>query len=825
MKPRLRSIFALVCLPAAVSLTARAASDSWSTATDGNWSDTTKWSGASVPNGAGQIATFNQNWTGQTLTVDGTFTVGQILGTDTTDASPAGLTLNGGVLVLDNSAAKPVISTNANFTESRWLTINSELQGSNGFEKTGAGYIRIYGTNTFSGNIKLTGTTAGSFLVINKDANLGDAANDIEIATSTSATGLYNEASAGAFTLNAGRNLITTGTGDFWVKNKSGANMTLAGIISGTANFRKNDAGIVTLTGANTYALATKLDGGTLRLSGGSNRLPTTTTVQFVSASTLDLTNTSQSVAALTPLSGGTSTITGTGGALTVTNNANFTVNGNNATLLDLSGLSDFTFNQSTKNFVIQPITAATASINTLNLAKAGSNTVTAAIVTVGGASGTSQGTGHEGRLGLGTTNTFNTATFNIGGFNGSGLISYQSGLTTPSLKLRGTDGISAATTWKIGETSSGTRSGQGVVNLTGGSLDALVTDLIIGRHIAGANNADSSSLNIPSGSLTASTILLAEKTGTGSPTLTSILTQGGGSVTVGTLTLGKDAAGGSTPRLLPTYQLNGGTLMATDILAGTGAFTADSARTLALAGGTLRNKASTSLTIDGVNTTAGGRITVSTTASSTIHADATRSVTLGSNTALTGSSPLSKTGPGALIINGASSTYTGTLTVNNGSLGGITSFGGNVTITSAGTFAPGNSPGTFAITGNLDLEGTFAYEFSGGSIAADLVNVGGTLDLTGSTVSWNALGTFTLGDKFTLFGYGAGALSGTFTGYSDDTEYTFGGGLWRINYDDLSAGSNGGTGTRFVTITAVPEPAAALLGGIGLLALLRRRR
>jgi MYXO-CTERM domain-containing protein len=28
-----------------------------------------------------------------------------------------------------------------------------------------------------------------------------------------------------------------------------------------------------------------------------------------------------------------------------------------------------------------------------------------------------------------------------------------------------------------------------------------------------------------------------------------------------------------------------------------------------------------------------------------------------------------------------------------------------------------------------------------------------------------------------------------------------------------------------FVTITAVPEPGAALLGGLGLLALLRRRR
>ncbi len=36
----------------------------------------------------------------------------------------------------------------------------------------------------------------------------------------------------------------------------------------------------------------------------------------------------------------------------------------------------------------------------------------------------------------------------------------------------------------------------------------------------------------------------------------------------------------------------------------------------------------------------------------------------------------------------------------------------------------------------------------------------------------------------------------------------------------------NGGTGTSFVTITAVPEPdMASLLGAIGVVGLLRRRR
>ena len=85
-------------------------------------------------------------------------------------------------------------------------------------------------------------------------------------------------------------------------------------------------------------------------------------------------------------------------------------------------------------------------------------------------------------------------------------------------------------------------------------------------------------------------------------------------------------------------------------------------------------------------------------------------------------------------------------------------------------------------------------------------------------------LGTFTEGDKFTLFAYD-GALTGTFSGLADGATFTDEGGEWMIDYNDTAAGLNGGTGTSYVTITAVPEPGAALLGGLGLLALLRRRR
>ena len=75
------------------------------------------------------------------------------------------------------------------------------------------------------------------------------------------------------------------------------------------------------------------------------------------------------------------------------------------------------------------------------------------------------------------------------------------------------------------------------------------------------------------------------------------------------------------------------------------------------------------------------------------------------------------------------------------------------------------------------------------------------------------------------MFGYAT--LSGTFDGLANNDDFLDDlANTWRITYDDTSAGANGGTGTNFVTITAVPEPnAAALIGGLGVLALLRRRR
>jgi len=160
--------------------------------------------------------------------------------------------------------------------------------------------------------------------------------------------------------------------------------------------------------------------------------------------------------------------------------------------------------------------------------------------------------------------------------------------------------------------------------------------------------------------------------------------------------------------------------------------------------------------------------------------------------------------------------------------------------LTVSTNLAIGNSPGTVNFSSDLTLgaASTYSYQVVGSSTVAgsyppgtaDLGNISGNLSIiAGSVLDLVQLGTYTANDKFTLFGY-TGTQTGTFkfggVTIADDTTFTATDGAWKINYNDTTAGLNGGAGTRFVTVTSVPEPtAASLVGGLGILTLLRRRR
>lgn len=140
---------------------------------------------------------------------------------------------------------------------------------------------------------------------------------------------------------------------------------------------------------------------------------------------------------------------------------------------------------------------------------------------------------------------------------------------------------------------------------------------------------------------------------------------------------------------------------------------------------------------------------------------------------------------------------------------------------------AIGNSAGRIDFTDLKLMAGALAeFEVTGGGVAGDLGNVSGRLDLGGATLFLIQQGTFTPGQKFTLFAYTLSNLTGTFAGLPEGTEFAAAGGEWIVRYADTTPGVNGGTGGRFVTVTAIPEPAAHWLAVFaGIWCATRRRR
>lgn len=218
-----------------------------------------------------------------------------------------------------------------------------------------------------------------------------------------------------------------------------------------------------------------------------------------------------------------------------------------------------------------------------------------------------------------------------------------------------------------------------------------------------------------------------------------------------------------------------------------------------------------------------------------------------------TGTTALTKSGNGTWTLANASNTYTGAtivsagtllvsgslgntaVSVTGGTLGGPGSITGTVSVSGTGSLSAGSSIESLA-TGALTMSSgsTMVYEASNNSsTGADLVAVGGTLTLTGVTLDLTgsnlASGVWGMNDKITLISYLGGGITSGFTGFADDTTYTFGSNQWLFDYDDTSAGANylsdASGGTSFVTMTVIPEPTVAVLSGFGLLALLRRRR
>ncbi|MFM8413572.1 MAG: beta strand repeat-containing protein [Planctomycetota bacterium] len=764
-----------------MAVTAGAArAQTWIGATNGEWNLASNWNPASVPNATDATATFSGSAAVNLTSF--TATVGTLQLTTANSVALGSTATTTDIINLAKTSGTPTISVASNGT----IFVYADVTGSQGLEKTGAGKLtwRFNGNpHAYSGNIAISGGTLG----INQNSSLGNDNNDITIATGARLLAEPGN-NSGTVTLPATRTITLTGAQSQLGAGNAAVNLVIQGAVGESAassGLVKTDAGKVTLEGTLSYTGETRIADGTLVLAG-SALLPSGQNLRFNGTSgTLDVGSTSQTVRTIVlDNSSGTKTITGAGGSLNVNGATNLSLTGTTSSAVyDLSGLGTFTFNRSTNDFG--------ASANGTNVTStlkfsAGTNNVTALSIRLG--SGGSNVTGQNTTITLGQTNNWNAGTdVFIGNFQGSGSASFQSGLANPVLTVRGVTGGSTATPiFRVANTSSGNQPTTGVLDLTGGSLDLIATEMSVGYHAANANTASTGTLTMPAGTVVATTLNVAGKSAsTGTPTIAGTLNQSGGSVTADNVYLGGNA-GSTAATFTANYNLTGGTLSAGTIGGLGSTFGASTVRNLAVNGGTIRNKNGGNLTINGLDATSSGRINLAIGASGgTFEADTGQSITIGANTAVTGAGGLTKTGAGTLII-GTTAAYAGATTVSDGTLrvngalsatSGLstavgTTLGGSGSVAAAiagtGRVGPGNSAGILTATSaNVSTGLDFDFEFTQANVnptwstAAASVNdvlrltdssapLSGALGVTNTVNVWLDVASLAAGQTFT---------------------------------------------------------------------------
>jgi len=135
-------------------------------------------------------------------------------------------------------------------------TLSGIISGTGALNKNGTGTLTLSGTNTYSGGTTING---GLINFITAD-NFGSANITLD------GGGLQW---ANATTLDISAKLEALGAGGATF-DTNGNDVTLASVLSGTGSVTKTGAGVLTLSGTNTYSGNTTLNSGTLSLSGGS---------------------------------------------------------------------------------------------------------------------------------------------------------------------------------------------------------------------------------------------------------------------------------------------------------------------------------------------------------------------------------------------------------------------------------------------------------------------------------------------------------------------------------------------------------------------------
>ncbi len=810
--------------------------------------------GVTLDNTSGSALTLSNN---NTLAVNGSFT---FTGSDDLNLGTGALTL-GNNAILSVAASQLIVGGNI-----------SDGGNNHVLTKAGAGTLALNGANTHGGGTILG---AGTLNIGNASA-LGTGAFTVAaggIFDNTSGgdltlTGNVSQNWDGDFTF-TGTNNLNLGTGlvalnSPLILNVAAGTLTVGGVIDDGVNanaLTKTGAGTLVLTAANTYDGRTLIDEGTLKI-GVNDALPTATVVRLGSgatAGTFDLGVFDQSIAGLISesttgsvtnnliintgktltvngevvlgadaVSSSTKVVASGGGSLVINSGgSNFQVGGststsnNNAADVDLSGLLNFTANLGLGTLKVGDVAApSTTNLPTSDLRLATNNTITAGVIAIG--EGTApQNTGDPHSLILGSgTNIINANTILVGSGNSSnrarssGEIVFDGADTTGTLKIRGSDGVSAALTLQMGNSTSTTgNSWTSTINLTGHAVDVLVNNINMARRTQGNGNA-TATLSVDQGVFAVNSgLVMAHRVTTGTGNATATLNIGGtatfsvsGNTTM-SLNTGDNVASVTTA----TINVTGG-----DVTFG-GNVTMANAATDATNGDQIANSV---ITITGGTVSVGGNINV--TGSGTKNATLTldggsldmtdgnigaggangitfnaRSGTLKNLNQLNGGADLTKTTTGLLVMEGAN-TYTGATLVNEGivqvGVAGAGSAGaGGVTVASGATLA-----GTGSITGSTIIgDGAVlqAGDVTTPGTSSTTVTGNGTLNFTAAASS------LTLSDagEIRLGVTSADSIDGNFAawfhanpgGTAADYVATLAGGLADTNWNDVPTGDH----------------------------------
>jgi outer membrane autotransporter protein len=262
--------------------------------------------GALSKAGAGVLTSSGANtYTGGTTINAGTLAISA---DNNLGAAAGGLTFGGGTLRYDGSlASNRSVTLNAGGgtfdTNGNAATLSGAISGTGALSKAGAGTLTLTGANTYGGTTTISGGTLqigaggaggtlGTGAVTNNAALAFNRFGTHTVANAIGGTGTLTQAGNGALTLTgantySGTTTISNGTlqiGDGGTTgtlgtgavttdsilrfNRSDA-LTVANAIGGTGVLLKFGSGTLTLTGANTYAGGTGINGGTLQVGAG----------------------------------------------------------------------------------------------------------------------------------------------------------------------------------------------------------------------------------------------------------------------------------------------------------------------------------------------------------------------------------------------------------------------------------------------------------------------------------------------------------------------------------------------------------------------------